>query len=73
MDPRERRNTGTSRLIRASEDDGSFDHAFWAAAGPEARLEAMWDLTLEYLAWTEPHGGEPRLQRSVCRLERRRR
>ena len=37
----------------------------------QQRLEALWDLTLDYLAWTEPDGGEPRLQRSVCVLERR--
>jgi hypothetical protein len=55
------------------EDDDSFDRAFWAAMSPSDRLEAVWDLTLEYLAWRGGDAGEPRLQRSVCRVERRRR
>ena len=37
----------------------------------QARMEALWDLTLEYLTWTHPNEREPRLQRSVCRIERR--
>lgn len=37
----------------------------------QARMEALWDLTLEYLTWIHPNECEPRLQRSVCRIERR--
>lgn len=71
MDARDRRRQGSSRVIRLHEDDGSFDRHFWQRISPRERLEAVWDLTLEYLAWKEPNGDQPRLQRSVCRLERR--
>lgn len=37
---------------------------------PEERMEAVWELTRLCLAWrTEPFG-EPRLQRSVIRVQR---
>jgi hypothetical protein len=66
------RAAGVSRIVRLHEDDGAFDRAFWAGLPPSRRLEAVWDLVLEYLAWREPHAPESRLQRSVCRVERRR-
>lgn len=40
-------------------------------SSPQMRLEALWDLTLEYLAWAEPNERQLRLQRSVCRLQHR--
>jgi len=44
-----------------------------ASLTPEARMEAAWELTLLCMAWgTEPQG-EPRLQRSVVRIQRSRR
>ena len=73
MDPRQQRQLGTSRVIGLHEDDGAFDREFWRNTTADQRLEAVWDLTLEYLAWTAPHGGEPRLQRSVCHIEWRER
>jgi hypothetical protein len=66
----DRRRHATARLIRLEDDDGSFDRAFWAAVPPEARLEALWDLTLDYVALSSRDGDQPRLQRSVCRVER---
>jgi len=71
MTPHERRLQGTSRVIAMGADDGAFDRAAWAATSTQERMEALWDLTLDYLAWTNPDGGEPRLQRSVCVVERR--
>jgi hypothetical protein len=72
VDAREARKKGTSRITRLHEDDGAFDREFWSSVPPSRRLEAVWDLVLEYLAWREPDGGQPRLQRSVLRVERRR-
>lgn len=73
MTARERRLLGTSRLVRLHEDDGSFDREFWARIPPAERLAAAWEMVLEYLAWRHPDAGEPRLQRSHCRIERRQR
>ncbi len=71
MDDRERRGQATTRLIRMDEDDGALDRAAWHGSTMEERIAAVWELTLECLAWSDPDAGEPRLQRSVCRLERR--
>jgi hypothetical protein len=70
MDRRAERLSGTSRLIRRT-DDGVFDREFWRAIAPEDRLELVWDMVLEWLAWKGDTDREPRLQRSVCRVERR--
>jgi hypothetical protein len=71
MDRREERRLGVSRVTRQGQDDGSFDRVFWRAIPPAQRLEMVWDMVLESLAWRGDDGGEPRLQRSVCRVERR--
>lgn len=73
MDRREERLAGTARLIHLHEDNGSFDREFWATVPPAARLELVWDMVLEYLSWRGLDGDQPRLQRSVCRVERLRR
>lgn len=73
MSRREERERGTSRVTRLHEDDGSFDREFWAAVPPATRLELVWDMVLEYSSWRGLDGDQPRLQRSVCRVERLRR
>jgi hypothetical protein len=70
MDRRTERLSGTSRLLR-DEDDGAFDREFWNTIAPKDRLALVWDMVLESSAWKGRPDGEPRLQRSVCRLERR--
>ena len=52
------------------EDDGAFDRDAWRDSTMEERIAAVWELTLECLAWSDPDANEPRLQRSVCRIER---
>jgi hypothetical protein len=71
MDDRERRRQATTRVIRLGDDDGALDRAAWLGSTVEERIAAVWDLTLECMAWSDPDVGEPRLQRSVCRVERR--
>lgn len=39
-------------------------------ATPSERIEAVWELTRLCMAWTEDASGEPRLQRSVSRVQR---
>ena len=70
MLPVERRRQGTSRITRLHEPE-SLEMDPFANQTAQARMEALWDLTLEYLTWTHPNECEPRLQRSVCRIERR--
>jgi hypothetical protein len=67
---REQRANATVRIVRLHEDDGRFDREFWRAVPASERLEAVWGLVLDYLSIHEPHAGEPRLRRSVCRVER---
>ena len=69
----ERRRQGTSRVVSLHQDTGDFDRTFWASIPPEERMAAVWEMVLEFLAWRHPDEGEPRLQRSICRVERRRR
>jgi hypothetical protein len=69
---RERAQAET-RVVRLEDDDGALDRAQWLGTSIEERIAAVWELTLECLAWTDPDADEPRLQRSVCRVERRRR
>ena len=42
----------------------------WTNASPEERIEAVWMLTELCLAWNKPSASEPRLQRTVTRLQR---
>jgi hypothetical protein len=42
----------------------------WSMASPEERIEAVWTLTELCLAWNKPLASEPRLQRTVTRLQR---
>jgi hypothetical protein len=70
---RDARSHGTSRIVGLHDDHGEFDREFWASVSPSRRLELVWEMVLEYQAWREPDVAQPRLQRSVCRLERRER
>ena len=60
-----------AKLVRQGEEEREFDRRFWHDAGPKARLEAMWDMVLEAEVWKGRSGDQPRLQRSVLRVERR--
>jgi hypothetical protein len=61
----------STKLTTLHEDDGSFDGAFWQSVPTDQRLELLWDLTLEYSEWRGDDAGQSRLQRSVCRVQRR--
>lgn len=68
----ERQNRGIIRVIGLHNDDGSFDRAFWKNIPPAERLAMVWDMVLEFQEWRKSDGDQSRLQRSVCRIERRR-
>jgi hypothetical protein len=71
MDSTVARREGTVRLACLHDDHSEFDRAFWSSVPPAERLAQTWVMVAEYLAWRQPDAGEPRLRRSVCRLERR--
>lgn len=57
----------TVRVIRGGPEPPDND---WLNASPEERIEAVWTLTELCLAWNKPLESEPRLQRTVTRLQR---
>jgi len=59
----------TTRIFRRGEVPPL--SADWEGTTAEERIDAVWELTRLCLAWSE--SGEPRLQRSVCRVQRTRR
>jgi hypothetical protein len=42
----------------------------WLLTTPEERIEAVWTLTELCMAWNEQSDREPRLQRTITRLQR---
>jgi hypothetical protein len=66
--PREKRIT--TRLVHQGEEEREFDAQFWREMDPNLRVEALWDMVLELRAIKGLEGDEPRLQRSVSRIER---
>ena len=62
------RSNVITRVIRNGEPLTQESH--WDSATPEQRIEAVWELTLLCLAWQGKPADEPRLQRSVSRIQR---
>ena len=58
----------TVRVLRDGAPEPPDDN--WNMASPEERIEAVWTLTELCLAWNKPSASEPRLQRTVTRLQR---
>lgn len=58
----------SARVIR----DGSPEppDTDWLAASPEERIEAVWTLTKLCMSWNNGSISEPRLQRTITRLQR---
>jgi hypothetical protein len=71
MDRKTQRRQGKARVINLHDDDGAFDREFWQTIPPHERLALVWDMVLETQSWRGTDGSESRLQRSVCRIERR--
>lgn len=67
----ERWKNARSRVIKLGQDDGAMDRYVWQESTIDERIAAVWDITLECLAWSNFGADQPRLQRSVCRIERR--
>ena len=62
-----------ARVLRNGEkDDGTFDLEFWRRVGAEGRFAAAWEMVCEADAIRGVQNArQPRLQRSILRIERR--
>ena len=58
----------TVRVIRDGQPEPPDNE--WLMTSPEQRIEAVWTLTKLCMAWNEHLNREPRLQRTVTRLQR---
>jgi hypothetical protein len=67
------RRVRMARVLRnGARDDGSFDIEFWRRVGADGRFAAAWEMVCEADAIRGVQNArEPRLQRSVLRIERR--
>ncbi len=70
-DARRQKRTVTVRVGRLGIDDERMDDEWWQSFTADERVAMMWDLVLEARRWRGEVGDEPRLQRSVVRVERR--
>jgi hypothetical protein len=61
----------SGRVIRNGQEEPRDDG--WLDSSPEERIEAVWTLTELCLAWNNHSADEPRLQRTITRVERSRR
>ena len=70
----DKRQIVAGKAHRGSAEEKQFNIDFWRKISPGEKMAAAWDMVAE-IAWFkgQPHGSESRLQRSVERLERRRR
>ena len=66
----------TARVLRSKADAGTVADAETRQQTMEQRIATVWYLTLQCMAWNRDEAkddaDQPRLARSVCRIERRR-
>jgi hypothetical protein len=63
----------TERLGRRGEEERAFDRDFWRARTAEERFAAAWEMVHEAMLFRGGDAGQSGLQRSVQRVQRRRR
>lgn len=68
MEPNPVRRNCSVRVIRDGKDRP--DDSVWKPMSPSERVEAVWTLTRLCMAWNSDPLHEPRLQRSVTRIQR---
>jgi len=71
-DQRERERVVMARLVKRDEQDRSFDLEFWRKVGDVGRFAAAWQMVKEVHLVRGQRGEQPRLQRSLSVLKRRR-
>ena len=70
VDVKQRKVQG-QRARRGEAGERAFDQRFWREQGPEARFAAAWEMVSEVRLIRGEDGRQPRLQRSVQRIQRR--
>jgi hypothetical protein len=60
-----------ARKTTLEKADRSFDLEFWQRMGSRARFAAAWQMVNEFRVIRGLHGRQPRLQRSVTRIQQR--
>ena len=68
MNEKKYRKNVTSKIIRPGDPLPEDD--YWDKFTPEERMNAVWELTRLCLAWQPNETDEPRLQRSISRIQR---
>lgn len=68
MSEAQRRRNITSKIIRTGEPMP--DDTYWDQFTAAERMDAVWELTLLCLAWRPNRNDEPRLQRSISKIQR---
>jgi hypothetical protein len=63
----------TEKLVKRSQDRGDFDKDFWEKVGPEGRFAAAWEMIVEADLFKGKNASQPRLQRSIQNIQRRKR
>jgi hypothetical protein len=70
MSDPERRSQWTGRVIRSAEEERGADVEFWKRMTPDERVAVLWDMALEAETLRTGRADQPRLQRSVFRIQR---
>jgi hypothetical protein len=68
-DPQRRRDW-TGRVVREGDDERRIDAEFWKQMTGDERIAIVWDMTVESEALRTGRADQPRLQRSVVRVQR---
>ncbi len=66
-----RRRTMVERLVHSHEEVEEFNREFWRSVGHEVRFAAAWDMVLDVSRMRGKRARQPRLRRSVTKLEHR--
>ena len=59
------------RLIKIDKMDDDFDLKFWKMAGDKAKIEATWNMVVDYLKIRGVNGKKIRLRRDIQNIKQR--
>ena len=71
MDEDRPKRVVTVRVAHSWQEEERLDREWWAKFTPDQKVAMLWGMTMDFLAFKGVRD-EPRLQRSVCSVQRRR-